>query len=155
MWKSSLIVAVLAAFVIDSSRCDFVWRPTCRPPLLPQRIPRGTYDPPPYLYEGDIPKASTADHPILPSIIDDVKFNPNKRTARSLSTSEVFHLPELRPSRTIEEWVSFQEDNRRIARDLRLPGPDYEVPKVPRIPLTRHPWNEEQFDRVHVRREFS
>ena len=165
MWKPTVILAVLAAFLIGSLTSDSIRRPAhnklpfARPALrtphalnkLPfalqhPRYPRGIYDPPPYTYEGDVPKAPlTVYDPFLPSIIDDVKDDPTKITARSVKSV----LKPMSKDRRLEVYRELSQESRvRKVRDLRLPGPDYEVPRVPRIPAGRYPWQEEQFDRA-------
>ncbi|KAJ8707400.1 hypothetical protein PYW08_010652 [Mythimna loreyi] len=157
MWKPTLILATIALSTIPLTSGDLIQRPTIRPPLpkkLPidlqhQRIPRGIYDPPPYTYEGDVPKElPTADDHIFRSITADVKANLHARNARSLNNPKT--LPELEDyPKTFRNFRVFKGfGKKRIARGVTLPGPDFEVPKIPFIPKGGFPWDREQFDRV-------
>ncbi|KAJ8707451.1 hypothetical protein PYW08_010703 [Mythimna loreyi] len=124
MTKVVLVLSVLAVFLIAESTCQRIILPTYRPPPAPRRpvimrARREADDQPLWLWQGDnIERApSTADHPSLPSIIDDIKLDPNRRTARSLSTPrasrggralDVVSLPQ--PQRFI---ISFSSDPHR------------------------------------------
>ncbi|XP_030038995.2 lebocin-4 [Manduca sexta] len=95
MAKSIFALGVIAVLLITESNC---WRsdlpiilPTYKPPRTPStviiRTVREAGDKPLWLYQGDDhPRApSSGDHPVLPSIIDDVKLDPNRRYARSVN----------------------------------------------------------------------
>ncbi|XP_052737828.1 uncharacterized protein LOC112047581 [Bicyclus anynana] len=88
---SVLILAVLVTDCIGQ-RPHLIF-PTYRPPPQPrQPVIRTARDAPSqeplWLYQGDIPRApSSADNGVLPQIIDDVRFNPDRRYARSVGPS--------------------------------------------------------------------
>nr|ACB45566.1 lebocin-like protein [Antheraea pernyi] len=96
MCKIILTLTVISVLLVVDTTCwsrDLpVIYPTYRPyhtlPPVIMRAKRSADDEPLWLFKGDdIPRApATGDHPVLPSIIDDIKLDPNTRYARSLST---------------------------------------------------------------------
>ncbi|CAH1643943.1 unnamed protein product [Spodoptera littoralis] len=154
MGKVILVLSVLAVFLVAESSCQKFIRPTYRPPRPrytvgpvrpPLRIRRDAGDEPLWLYQGDVPKApSSGDHPVLPSIIDDVKLDPNRRTARSLSTpSHVSHGGGSRRSSSRDTGPTHPGYNRRNARSInkrlshRIPIPTTPPfnPRPPKMPI--------------------
>ncbi|KAG6442716.1 hypothetical protein O3G_MSEX002499 [Manduca sexta] len=94
--KLLLILGVALVLLFGESLGQRFSQPTFKLPqgrLTLSRKFRESGNEPLWLYQGDnIPKApSTAEHPFLPSIIDDVKFNPDRRYARSLGTPDHYH----------------------------------------------------------------
>nr|BAD84189.1 lebocin-like protein [Samia ricini] len=101
MSKVIFTLTVVAVLFVAETTC---WRrdlpviyPTYRPrptvgPVT-MRAKRSADDEPLWLFkDNNEPRApSTGDHPVLPSIIDDIKLNPNTRYARSLSTPNKYH----------------------------------------------------------------
>ncbi|KAG6442722.1 lebocin-4 [Manduca sexta] len=94
MSKFISILCVVALLLIAETYCLTsgvrIIQPTYRPPPrrpVIYRAARDAGDEPLWLYQGDDhPRApSSGDHPVLPSIIDDVKLDPNRRYARSVS----------------------------------------------------------------------
>nr|XP_026494977.1 uncharacterized protein LOC113399916 [Vanessa tameamea] len=137
---------VLATIVADTYGQRFI-HPTYRPP--PTRRPilrtvRDTGDQQPlWLYQGDVPRApATGDHPVLPTYIDDVKLDPNRRYARSVDS------PSAKRSGGSHKTSSSSRDagathpgyNRRNARSIRnnfMPRPSMPRPTGPRNPFPR------------------
>ncbi|KAF9824353.1 hypothetical protein SFRURICE_005230 [Spodoptera frugiperda] len=155
MSKLLPVLAVLAVFMIVESTCQLIIRPTYRPPRPPKRpimirARRDAGDEPLWLYQGDVPKApSSADHPVLPSIIDDVRMNPNRRTARSMGTSSQVsqghgsHGGGSHKSSGRDNGANHPGYNRRNARSLHLPDFKIPVPTLPPFnPRPRHPWDD-------------
>ncbi|XP_022835941.1 lebocin-4-like [Spodoptera litura] len=150
MSKLVIVLSVLAVFLIAESACQLIIRPTYRPPPPPRRpvimrARRDAGDEPLWLYQGDVPKApSSADHPVLPSIIDDVRMDPNRRTARSLSTpSHVSHGGGSRRSSSRDTGPTHPGYNRRNARSLHLPDYKFPLPTLPPFnPRPRYPWDD-------------
>ncbi|KAH9629563.1 hypothetical protein HF086_008607 [Spodoptera exigua] len=130
MRKIVLVFSVLAVFLIAESSCQKFIRPTYRPPrprytvgpVRPKLVRlRRDADEPLWLNQGDIPRApSSADHPVLPSVIDDIKLDPNTRTARSLGTpSHVSHGGGSRRSSSRDTGATHPGYNRRNARSIK------------------------------------
>ncbi|KAJ8705302.1 hypothetical protein PYW07_011129 [Mythimna separata] len=147
MTKVILFLCVLAVFLIAESTQRFI-HPTYKPP--PTKPPRWIFrreagDEPLWLYQGDnIERApSTADHPSLPSIIDDVKLDPNRRYARSLSTPRASRGGGSRPSSSRDTGPThpgINQRNRRAVPELRLPGHKSPLPTTPPFnPHSRYP----------------
>ncbi|KAJ8705303.1 hypothetical protein PYW07_011130 [Mythimna separata] len=153
MAKLILVLSVLAVFLIAESTCQRFIQPTYRPPRqhrrpVIQRVRREAEDEPLWLYQGDnIERApSTADHPFLPSIIDDVKLDPNTRTARSLSTPRASRGGGSRPSGSRDTGPTHPGYNRRNARSPKLPGYDFPIPTLPPFnPRLRYPFDERRY----------
>nr|WJG69178.1 lebocin 2 [Dioryctria sylvestrella] len=86
------LLFVLGVFLVVESSCQRFIQPTFKPPpqrpVIIRRLRAAGDDEPQWLYKGDnIDRApSTADHPFLPRIIDDVKLDPNRRYARSVDS---------------------------------------------------------------------
>ncbi|KAJ8705301.1 hypothetical protein PYW07_011128 [Mythimna separata] len=143
MTKVILALSVLAVFLIAESTCQTYKPPPTKPPTW--RFRREAGDEPLWLYQGDnIERApSTADHPSLPSIIDDVKLDPNTRTARSLSTPRASRGGGSRPTSSRDTGPTHPGYNRRNARSLprlRLPGHKSPLPTTPPFnPRPRYP----------------
>lgn len=149
MSKTLVILAVLSVYLIAESSCRFI-RPTYRPPPPTTkswifRARRGADDQPLWLNQGDdVPRApSTADHPVLPSIIDDIKLDPNRRTVRSLSTPSVSRGGGSGQSSSRDTGATHPGYNRRNAREIR-----YTLPTLPRKPPTNYPWDQEPVGRI-------
>ncbi|XP_045782581.1 uncharacterized protein LOC123879087 [Maniola jurtina] len=83
-----LSVLVLATLVADAFGQRFIhptYRPPPRRPVIIRTV-RDVSDQPLWLYQGDIPRApASGDHPVLPTTIDDVKLDPNRRYARDVN----------------------------------------------------------------------
>nr|XP_034840296.1 lebocin-4-like [Maniola hyperantus] len=83
-----LSILVLTALVADTFGQRFIhptYRPPPRRPVIIRTV-RDVSDQPLWLYQGDIPRApASGDHPVLPTIIDDVKLDPNRRYARDVN----------------------------------------------------------------------
>ncbi|KAJ8707450.1 hypothetical protein PYW08_010702 [Mythimna loreyi] len=147
MTKVVLVLSILALFLIAESTCQRIILPTYRPPPAPRRpvimrARREADDQPLWLWQGDnIERApSTADHPFLPSIIDDVKLDHNRRTARSLSTPRTSRGGGSRSSSSRDTGPTHPGYNRRNARslsELRRPGHKFRLPTTP--PFNRLP----------------
>ncbi|KAJ0180612.1 hypothetical protein K1T71_004016 [Dendrolimus kikuchii] len=134
---TSLFATALVLFIGECS-CQHIIYPTYRPP--PQRpfVIRTARDTgrgePQWLFQGDnIPKAPTAgEHPVLPSIIDDVKLNTDRRYARSLSTPSVSRGARggHTPTGSRDTGPTHPGYNRRNARDLGA----FQWPSLPTSP---------------------
>uniref|UniRef100_A0A2H1VYT7 SFRICE_036296 n=1 Tax=Spodoptera frugiperda TaxID=7108 RepID=A0A2H1VYT7_SPOFR len=156
MGKVILVLSVLAVFLIAESSCQKFIRPTYRPPrprytvgpVRPHlRIRRDADDEPLWLNQGDVPKApSSADHPVLPSIIDDVKLDPNRRTARSLGTpSHVSHghvggskrtsSRDTGPTHPGYNRRNARSVNRRLSHRIPIPTTPPFNPGPPKMPI--------------------
>ncbi|KAH9629562.1 hypothetical protein HF086_008606 [Spodoptera exigua] len=157
MSKLIIVLSVLAVFMVAESSCQRIIYPTYRPP--PPKRPvimraRRDADEPLWLYQGDIPRApSSADHPVLPSIIDDIKLDPNRRTARSLGTpSHVSHGGGSRRSSSRDTGATHPGYNRRNARSLHLPDYKFPLPTLPPFNPrpTRYPWDDNHRNPIYV-----
>ncbi|KAJ8705300.1 hypothetical protein PYW07_011127 [Mythimna separata] len=148
MTKVILVLSVLAVFLIAESTCQRFIHPTYKPP--PTQPPRWRFrreaedEPLLQWQEDNIERApSTADHPYLPSIIDDVELDPNRRYARSLSTPRASRGGGSRPSSSRDTGPTHPGYNRRNARslpELRLPGHKFPLPTTPPFnPRPRYP----------------
>uniref|UniRef100_A0A2A4JQ04 Uncharacterized protein n=1 Tax=Heliothis virescens TaxID=7102 RepID=A0A2A4JQ04_HELVI len=139
MVKSTLIFYAAAALFITESICT-EFRPVYQPPKLPiplkwppephQRLARGVKDQLPILLEENLPSKSTV-HGEYPPLI-----RPDES------------LKDLEPIKN--EEVHHQGYARRYPRDLTLPGPDYQVPELPRKSDEDYPWGKDPFDFVPV-----
>ncbi|KAJ2952667.1 hypothetical protein O0L34_g7005 [Tuta absoluta] len=163
MVKSVLLVAVIAAvFVADATGQRYIqptFRPPKRPPLiLPtlrtpvdrpviSRTVREANDEPLWLWQGeDIERApSTADHPILPSVIDDVQLDPHRRYARSRDSPSAKSYSGGRSSsgNRGDTGPTHPGNNRRNARSIRHSSFDdpWPQPWRPRVPKPYDPFN--------------
>ncbi|XP_047037208.1 lebocin-4-like [Helicoverpa zea] len=159
MCKLTLVLCVFTVFLIAESTCQRFILPTYRPPPQPRRpvimrARRGADDEPLWLYQGDnIERApTTADHPFLPSVIDDVKLDPNRRYTRSLGTPRGSRGSSgSRPSSNRDTGPTHPGYNRRNARSLHLPGYDFPLPTLPPFnPRPRYPWDEKPPGRLYA-----
>lgn len=117
MGKAIFIYLALAIFIGEVFSQKFIL-PTYRPPTRPRRPilrrVRDVNDEPLWLNQGDIPRApSTAEHPVLPPYIDDVKLDPNRRYARSAESiqdeGELVETPYYRVARDVNDeplWLN-------------------------------------------------
>ncbi|CAH0721751.1 unnamed protein product, partial [Brenthis ino] len=136
-----LPVLVLAALAVDTFGQRIIhptYRPPPRKPIIIRTV-RDTGDQEPlWLNQGEIPKApSSADHPVLPTYIDDVKLDPNRRYVRSVDS------PSARRSGGSHSSSRGNHDtgathpgyNRRNARDTGNQEPLWlnqgDIPKAP------------------------
>lgn len=135
-----LFCLVALLFLIEESTCQrpHIIYPTYRPP--PQRPPpirtvrEARDDKPMWIYQGDnIPRApASGDHPFLPSYIDDVKQDPNRRYARSVDDEPLWLYKgdniERAPATGDHPYLPSEIDdihldpNRRYARSLDSPS---------------------------------
>ncbi|XP_053600860.1 lebocin-4-like [Plodia interpunctella] len=138
-----LLIFVLGVFLMAESSCQRIILPTYRPPPRKPviiRAIRAADDEPLWLYKDDnINRApSTADHPILPNIMDDVKLDPNRRYARSLDSPSAKRGGGTHSTSSGSRDTGFTHPghNRRNARNIRLP----ELPTVrPFFPKPTYP----------------
>ncbi|KAI5636321.1 hypothetical protein NE865_10987 [Phthorimaea operculella] len=163
MVKIVLLVAVIAAaFIADSTGQRYI-QPTFRPPLRPplvlptfrpsphrpmvMRTVREANDEPQWLWQGeDVQRApSTADHPFLPSDIDDVKLDPHRRYARSKDSPSAKGYGGGRSSsgNRGDTGPTHPGHNRRNARSIRRSSFDdpWPQPWRPRVPKPYDPFN--------------
>ncbi|XP_050345648.1 uncharacterized protein LOC126770326 [Nymphalis io] len=140
-----LSLLVLATVVIDTYGQRFI-HPTYRPP--PTRGPiirtaRDTGDQEPlWLYQGDVPRApATGDHPVLPTYIDDVKLDPNRRYARSVDSPSARrsgggHRTSSSSRNTGPTHPGYNRRNARsISRNNFMPRPSMPRPTGPYNPF--------------------
>nr|O15946.1 RecName: Full=Lebocin-4; Short=Leb 4; Flags: Precursor [Bombyx mori]BAA22884.1 lebocin 4 [Bombyx mori] len=137
MYKFLVFSSVLVLFFAQAS-CQRFIQPTYRPP--PTRRPiirtaRQAGQEPLWLYQGDnIPRApSTADHPILPSKIDDVKLDPNRRYVRSVTNPENNEASIESSHHTVDIGLDRPIESHRNTRDLRFWNPREKLP-LPTLP---------------------
>ncbi|XP_049867574.1 lebocin-4-like [Pectinophora gossypiella] len=127
------------------TRYQFI-RPTYRPPYLRDqrfRIAREAHDEPLWLWQGDnIDRApATGDHPILPSVIDDIKLDPNRRHARSVdSPSARRHGGQSSSGGRRDTGPTHPGYNRRNARSVALPDVDPYRQTLPIMPSPYDPF---------------
>ncbi|XP_049867602.1 lebocin-4-like [Pectinophora gossypiella] len=98
------------------------------------RVPREVRDEPQWLWQGDnIDRApASGDHPILPSVIDDIKLDPNRRHARSVdSPSARRHGGQSSSGDRRDTGPTHPGYNRRNARSVALPDLDSYSPMLP------------------------
>ncbi|KAI5632614.1 hypothetical protein NE865_14664 [Phthorimaea operculella] len=149
MVKIVLLVALIAAaFVADAAGQRYI-QPTFRPPRPPLIQPTFRLSPhrpvimrtvreahePQWLWKGDVQRApSTADHPFLPSDIDDVKLDPHRRYARSKDSPSAKGYGGGRSSsgNRGDTGPTHPGHNRRNARSIRQSS--FGDPKHPRLP---------------------
>ncbi|XP_059057087.1 lebocin-4-like [Achroia grisella] len=161
MLKLTYIFGVfLVMFIVDSS-CQRFIQPTYRPPRRKPVIIRAVReaDEPLWLYEGDnIERApATADHPVLPSVIDHIKLDPNRRYVRSLdSPSAKRGGGSHAPTGGRDTGATHSGYNRRNAREVRLPEPfRFPSPTIPKPididPIFPRPWSPRQPYPIYAR----
>nr|ACB45567.1 lebocin-like protein [Antheraea pernyi] len=89
MFKFTLILVIASVLFAQESSClrfiQVTFRPPPERPIVIRKL-REAADEPLWLYKGEdnIHAPATGDHPSLPSIMDDVKLDPNRRYTRSV-----------------------------------------------------------------------
>ncbi|KAM3963105.1 lebocin [Aphomia sociella] len=161
MLKLVYILGALLVLYITGSSCQHIIRPTYRPPPRRPviiRAVREAGDEPLWLYKGDnIDRApSTADHPVLPSIIDDIKLDPIRRFARSLDSPSAKRGggSHTTSSSSRNTGATHPGYNRRNTREIRLPEP-FRIPSPtipkPINPILPRPWSPRQPYPIYAR----
>ncbi|CAG9585315.1 unnamed protein product [Danaus chrysippus] len=98
------------------------WRPPPRRPVIIRTARSVSNEEPLWLYKGDdvIRAPPSGDHPVLPSIIDDINLDPNRRYARSVDSPSAKRSggSHSSPSRNHDTGRTHPGYNRRNARDV-------------------------------------
>ncbi|XP_032513704.2 lebocin-1/2-like [Danaus plexippus] len=139
MYKSLLTIMLV---LVADSLCQRIiyptWRPPPRRPVIIRTARSVSNDEPLWLYKGDdvIRAPASGDHPNLPSIIDDIKLDPDRRYARSVDSPSAkrsggSHSP---PSRNHDTGRTHPGYNRRNTRDVL---PSFHLPNPYKPPLFR------------------
>nr|ABG72704.1 lebocin-like protein [Antheraea mylitta] len=87
MFKFTLVLVIASVLFVQESSCQRFIQPTFRPPprrpIVIRKLREAT-DEPLWLYKGEdnSHEPATGDHSSLPSMIDDVKLDPNRRNTR-------------------------------------------------------------------------